>query len=138
MSAPTDRLIPNPLPLLFPWAGIAILVNTCCPLTQAHYAKFCGHVTAAAMLDKDLVPVTNRYAIVESSLNCFMHGYVLDIPTSSFFLLVFITLFLSFSSFHHFISFVGCVPLACIEFFPSFPPLLYSCYKSHRHAGFTL
>ncbi|XP_053665688.1 transmembrane protein 94 [Anopheles marshallii] len=54
--------------------GIAILVNTCCPLTQAHYAKFCGHVTAAAMLDKDLVPVTNRYAIVESSLNCFMHG----------------------------------------------------------------
>ena len=85
MSAPTDRLIPNPLPLLFPWAGIAILVNTCCPLTQAHYAKFCGHVTAAAMLDKDLVPVTNRYAIVESSLNCFMHGYVLDIPTSSFF-----------------------------------------------------
>uniref|UniRef100_A0A182XLP7 Cation-transporting P-type ATPase N-terminal domain-containing protein n=1 Tax=Anopheles quadriannulatus TaxID=34691 RepID=A0A182XLP7_ANOQN len=53
--------------------GIAILVNTCCPLTQAHYAKFCGHVTAAAMLDKDLVPVTNRYAIVESSLNCFMH-----------------------------------------------------------------
>ncbi|KFB34903.1 AGAP000576-PA-like protein [Anopheles sinensis] len=54
--------------------GLAILVNTCCPLTQAHYAKFCGHVTAAAMLDKDLVPVTNRYAIVESSLNCFMHG----------------------------------------------------------------
>ncbi|XP_052867770.1 transmembrane protein 94 [Anopheles cruzii] len=54
--------------------GIAILVNTCCPLTQAHYAKFCGHVTAVAMLDKDLVPVTNRYAIVESSLNCFMHG----------------------------------------------------------------
>ncbi|XP_058443987.1 transmembrane protein 94 isoform X3 [Malaya genurostris] len=54
--------------------GLAILVNTCCPLTQAHYAKFCGHVTAVAMLDKDLVPVTNRYAIVESSLNCFMHG----------------------------------------------------------------
>uniref|UniRef100_A0A182SP89 Uncharacterized protein n=1 Tax=Anopheles maculatus TaxID=74869 RepID=A0A182SP89_9DIPT len=73
--------------------GIAILVNTCCPLTQAHYAKFCGHVTAAAMLDKDLVPVTNRYAIVESSLNCFMHGYVLDIPTSSF--LVFLSLIYS-------------------------------------------
>lgn len=54
--------------------GLAILVNTCCPHTQAHYAKFCGHVTAVAMLDKDLVPVTNRYAIVESSLNSFMHG----------------------------------------------------------------
>lgn len=61
-------------------AGLAILVNTCCPLTQAHYAKFCGHVTAVAMLDKDLVPVTNRYAMVESSLNSFMHGYVIDIP----------------------------------------------------------
>uniref|UniRef100_A0A182QD36 Cation-transporting P-type ATPase C-terminal domain-containing protein n=1 Tax=Anopheles farauti TaxID=69004 RepID=A0A182QD36_9DIPT len=45
--------------------GIAILVNTCCPLTQAHYAKFCGHVTAAAMLDKDLVPVTNRRCLCE-------------------------------------------------------------------------
>lgn len=32
------------------------------------------------MLDKDLVPVTNRYAIVESRLNSFMHGYVLGIP----------------------------------------------------------
>lgn len=61
--------------------GLAILVNTCCPHTQAHYAKFCGHVTAVAMLDKDLVPVTNRYAIVESSLNSFMHGYVLGIPS---------------------------------------------------------
>ncbi|XP_035791329.1 transmembrane protein 94-like isoform X2 [Anopheles albimanus] len=45
--------------------GIAILVNTCCPLTQAHYAKFCGHVTAVAMLDKDLVPVTNRRCLCE-------------------------------------------------------------------------
>ncbi|KAJ6638088.1 Transmembrane protein [Pseudolycoriella hygida] len=54
--------------------GLAILVNTCCPLTQEHYAKFCGHVTAVAMLDKDLVPVTNRYAIVESRMNSFMHG----------------------------------------------------------------
>uniref|UniRef100_A0A182JHX8 Cation-transporting P-type ATPase C-terminal domain-containing protein n=1 Tax=Anopheles atroparvus TaxID=41427 RepID=A0A182JHX8_ANOAO len=45
--------------------GLAILVNTCCPLTQAHYAKFCGHVTAAAMLDKDLVPVTNRRCLCE-------------------------------------------------------------------------
>lgn len=32
------------------------------------------------MLDKDLVPVTNRYAIVESRMNSFMHGYVLGIP----------------------------------------------------------
>ncbi|CAD7091091.1 unnamed protein product [Hermetia illucens] len=54
--------------------GLAILLNTCSPLTHAHYAQFCGHVTAVAMLDKDLVPVTNRYAIIESSLNCFMHG----------------------------------------------------------------
>lgn len=61
-------------------SGLAILVNTCCPLTQAYYAKFCGHVTAVSLFDKDLVPVTNRYAIVESSLNSFMHGYVLDIP----------------------------------------------------------
>ncbi|XP_055714018.1 transmembrane protein 94 isoform X2 [Phlebotomus papatasi] len=54
--------------------GLAILVNTCCPLTQAYYAQFCGHVTAVALFDKDLVPVTNRYEIVESSLNSFMHG----------------------------------------------------------------
>lgn len=66
--------------MIFLFAGLAILVNTCCPLTQAHYAKFCGHVTAVAMLDKDLVPVTNRYAMVESSLHSFMHGYVIDIP----------------------------------------------------------
>ncbi|XP_065080597.1 transmembrane protein 94 isoform X2 [Ochlerotatus camptorhynchus] len=45
--------------------GLAILVNTCCPHTQAHYAKFCGHVTAVAMLDKDLVPVTNRRCLCE-------------------------------------------------------------------------
>lgn len=55
-------------------------MNTCCPLTQAHYAQFCGHVTAVAMLDKDLVPVTNRYALVESKMSSLMHGYVLDIP----------------------------------------------------------
>lgn len=68
--------------------GLAILVNTCCPLTQMHYAQFCGHVTAVAMLDKDLVPVTNRYAIVESRLNSFMHGYVLDIPINGLFTLL--------------------------------------------------
>lgn len=61
-------------------AGLAILVNTCCPLTQAYYAKFCNHVTAVSLFDKDLVPVTNRYALVESKLNSFMHGYVLGIP----------------------------------------------------------
>lgn len=64
----------------FSLLGLAILVNTCCPLTQAYYAKFCNHVTAVSLFDKDLVPVTNRYAIVESSLNSFMHGYVLGIP----------------------------------------------------------
>ncbi|XP_023294328.2 transmembrane protein 94 isoform X5 [Lucilia cuprina] len=54
--------------------GLAILLNTCSPLTHDHYAQFCGHVTAVAMLDKDLVPVTNRYAIVESSMKSFLHG----------------------------------------------------------------
>ncbi|XP_018801463.1 PREDICTED: transmembrane protein 94 isoform X4 [Bactrocera latifrons] len=54
--------------------GLAILLNTCSPLTHAHYAQFCGHVTAVAMLDKDLVPVTNRYAHVDSSLTSFLHG----------------------------------------------------------------
>lgn len=62
--------------------GLAILMNTCCQRTQEHYSKFCAHVTAVATLDKDLVPVTNRYDIVESRLNCFMHGYVIDIPNS--------------------------------------------------------
>lgn len=66
--------------------GLAILVNTCCPLTQAHYAQFCNHVTAVAMLDKDLVPVTNRYEIVESRLNSFMHGYVFPLFVCSFIL----------------------------------------------------
>lgn len=37
---------------------------------------------AVATLDKDLVPVTNRYEITESRLNCFLHGYVLYIPNS--------------------------------------------------------
>ncbi|KAL9880064.1 transmembrane protein 94 isoform X1 [Glossina fuscipes] len=54
--------------------GLAILLNTCSPLTHAHYAKFCGHVTAVATMDKDLVPVTNRYAIVESTMKNFLHG----------------------------------------------------------------
>ncbi|KAH8413530.1 hypothetical protein KR009_011998 [Drosophila setifemur] len=55
--------------------GLAILLNTCSPLTHEHYAQFCGHVTAVAMLDKDLVPVTNRYAyaLIESSKS-FLHG----------------------------------------------------------------
>lgn len=57
-------------------------MNTCCQRTQEHYSKFCAHVTAVATLDKDLVPVTNRYDIIESRLNCFMHGYVFDIPNS--------------------------------------------------------
>lgn len=66
--------------VIISFAGLAILVNTCCPLTQAYYAKFCGHVTAVSLFQEDLVPVTNRYAIVESSLNSFMHGYVLGMP----------------------------------------------------------
>lgn len=59
-----------------------------------HYAQFCGHVTAVAMLDKDLVPVTNRYAIVESRLNSFMHGYVLDIPINGLFTLLSFMIFM--------------------------------------------
>ncbi|XP_032591882.1 transmembrane protein 94 [Drosophila grimshawi] len=54
--------------------GLAILLNTCSPLTHEHYAQFCGHVSAVAMLDKDLVPVTNRYAMFESSMKCLLHG----------------------------------------------------------------
>ncbi|XP_013112237.2 transmembrane protein 94 isoform X1 [Stomoxys calcitrans] len=54
--------------------GLAILLNTCSPLTHVHYAQFCGHVTAVAMLDTNLVPVTNRYEIVESSMKSFLHG----------------------------------------------------------------
>lgn len=62
--------------------GLAILVNTCCLKTQEHYTKFCAHVSAVATLDRDLVPVTNRYEVIESHMNSFMHGYVLDIPNS--------------------------------------------------------
>lgn len=57
-------------------------MNTCCQQTQEHYSKFCAHVTAVATNDKDLVPVVNRYEIMESRLNSFMHGYVIDIPNS--------------------------------------------------------
>ncbi|XP_073833778.1 transmembrane protein 94-like protein l(2)k05819 isoform X4 [Musca autumnalis] len=45
--------------------GLAILLNTCSPLTHGHYAQFCGHVTAVAMLDSNLVPVTNRRCLCE-------------------------------------------------------------------------
>lgn len=41
--------------------GLAILVNTCCEKTQLSYSKFCGHITATSLIDKNLVPVTNRY-----------------------------------------------------------------------------
>lgn len=57
--------------------GLAILVNTCCEKTQFSYSKFCGHISATAVIDKNLVPVTNRYALIESSMMSFMHGYVL-------------------------------------------------------------
>lgn len=87
--------------------GLAILVNTCCPHTQEHYARFCGHVTAVAMLDKDLVPVTNRYAIVESRMNSFMHGYVLGIPIKMLFHFINLSLGYVFFFFqHHIISLI--------------------------------
>lgn len=63
--------------------GLAILLNTCSPLTHEHYAQFCGHVSAVAMLDKDLVPVTNRYAMFESSMKSLLHGYVVHCHTYS-------------------------------------------------------
>jgi hypothetical protein len=52
--------------------GLAILVNTCCEKTQFSYSKFCSHIAAASIVDKNLVPVTNRYDLCAS----FMHGYV--------------------------------------------------------------
>ena len=62
--------------------GLAILVNTCCEKTQFSYSKFCGHITATSLIDKNLVPVTNRY---EYDLSCFMHGYVLTFYVLQFF-----------------------------------------------------
>lgn len=72
------KMLTNAYKCLFSFyfhSGLAILVNTCCQKTQEHYSKFCAHVTAVATLDKDLVPVTNRYAFTETQLNSFMHGY---------------------------------------------------------------
>lgn len=37
---------------------------------------------AVATIEKDLVPVTNRYDLIDSQMNSFMHGYVLDMPNS--------------------------------------------------------
>lgn len=58
-------------------SGLAILVNTCCEKTQFSYSKFCGHITATSLIDKNLVPVTNRYDNYDYDLCAsFMHGYV--------------------------------------------------------------
>ncbi|CRL04759.1 CLUMA_CG017819, isoform A [Clunio marinus] len=55
--------------------GLAILVNTCCEKTQFSYSKFCGHITASSLIDKNLVPATNRYATSDYDLCAsFMHG----------------------------------------------------------------
>jgi len=40
------------------------------------------------MLDKDLVPVTNRYAMFESSMKSLLHGYVVHFHYSSLALLL--------------------------------------------------
>ncbi|KAG5667696.1 hypothetical protein PVAND_015667 [Polypedilum vanderplanki] len=45
--------------------GLAILVNTCCEKTQFSYSKFCSHIAAASIVDKNLVPVTNRRCLCE-------------------------------------------------------------------------
>lgn len=55
--------------------GLAILVNTCCEKTQLSYSKFCGHITATSLIDKNLVPVTNRYDY--DLCASFIHGLVL-------------------------------------------------------------
>lgn len=51
--------------------GLAILVNTCCEKTQLNYSKFCGHITATSLIDRNLVPVTNRWVEYEFT----SHGY---------------------------------------------------------------
>lgn len=104
-------------------------MNTCCLKTQEHYTKFCAHVTAVATLDRDLVPVTNRYEVIESRMNSFMHGYVLDIPNSYaenvcvyFFLSLSLTLSLLISKF----LFVYRIPF--IRFvIDTFHALMYLC-----------
>lgn len=58
------------------YLGLAILLNTCCPLTQKQYNRFCAHVTAVATNDQDLVPVTNRYDAAK--INSYLHGYVIS------------------------------------------------------------
>ncbi|BES99398.1 kiaa0195 [Nesidiocoris tenuis] len=47
--------------------GLAILLNTCNMATQEHYVQFCSHVTAEALYNEDLVPVTNRRCLCELS-----------------------------------------------------------------------
>jgi hypothetical protein len=54
--------------------GLAILINTCGEKTHYSYSKFCGHITASSLIDKNLVPVTNRYEY--DLCASFMHGYV--------------------------------------------------------------
>lgn len=41
--------------------GLAILVNTCSPLTHSLYSQFHGHASAVANYDKNQIPVCNRY-----------------------------------------------------------------------------
>uniref|UniRef100_A0A146M4X0 Uncharacterized protein KIAA0195 n=2 Tax=Lygus hesperus TaxID=30085 RepID=A0A146M4X0_LYGHE len=47
--------------------GLAVLLNTCNMATQEHYLQFCSHVTAEALYNEDLVPVTNRRCLCELS-----------------------------------------------------------------------
>lgn len=54
--------------------GLGILLNTCCAKTQFSYSKFCGHITASSLIDKNLVPVTNRYDY--DLCASFIHGLV--------------------------------------------------------------
>lgn len=55
--------------------GLAILINTCCEKTHCSYSKFCGHITATSLVDKNLVPVTNRYDY--DLCASYLHGFVL-------------------------------------------------------------
>ena len=44
--------------------GLNILLNTCNNNTQAHYTKFCSHITCEAMYNEDLVPVSQRRYVI--------------------------------------------------------------------------
>lgn len=75
------------------------------------------------MLDKDLVPVTNRYAIVESSMKSFLHGYVVHFH---------FVLYNNFISFTHYYFSIG-VYSPCTMFFFSLLLTLAVLAQKQKH-----